>query len=78
MRPFKYLENKNLWNILKSFICIYESSGSQFFRTIAGICSGPDSFNESRFIMTFLTICGVTEILHSFCSRKENNQSYQD
>ena len=41
---------------------MYESSGSQFFRTTTGIQSGPDAFNESKFIMTFLTILGVTEI----------------
>ena len=44
-----------------------ESSGSQFFRTTTGIQSGPDAFDKSRFIMTFLTILGVTEIL---CSLK--------
>ena len=43
-----------------------ESSGSQFFRTTTGIQSGPDIFDKSRFIMTFLTILGVTEILCSF------------
>ena len=43
-----------------------ESSGSQFFRTITGIQSGPDAFDKSRFVMTFLTILGVTEILCSF------------
>ena len=45
---------------------MYESSGSQFFRTSTGIQSGPDAFDESRFIMTFSTILGVTEILCSF------------
>ena len=45
---------------------MYESSGSQFFRTTTGIQSGPDAFDKSRFIMTFLTILGVTEILCSF------------
>ena len=45
---------------------MYESSGSQFFRTTTGIQSGPDTFDESRFLMTFLTILGVTEILCSF------------
>ena len=45
---------------------MYESSGSQFFRTTTGIQSGPDPFDKSRFIMTFLTILGVTEILCSF------------
>ena len=43
-----------------------ESLGSQFFRTTNGIQSGPDTFDKSRFIMTFLTILRVTEILCSF------------
>ena len=37
-----------------------------FFRTITEIPSGPDAFDKSRFITTFLTILGVTEILCSF------------
>ena len=41
---------------------MYESSGSQFFRTTTGIQSGPDAFDESRFVMTFLTILGVMEV----------------
>ena len=41
---------------------MYESSGSQFFRTTTRIQSGPDAFDESRFVMTFLTILGVMEI----------------
>ena len=45
---------------------MYESSGSQFFRTTTGIQSGPDAFDESRFVMTFLNILGVMEILCSF------------
>ena len=45
---------------------MYESSGSQFFRTTTGIQSGPDAFRESRFVITFLTILGVMEILCSF------------
>ena len=45
---------------------MYESSGSQFFRTTTGIQSGPDAFDESRFVMTFLTIFGVMDILCSF------------
>ena len=43
-----------------------ESSGSQFFRTTTGIQSGPDAFDESRFVMTFLIILGVIKILCSF------------
>ena len=45
---------------------MYESSGSQFFRTTTGIQSGPDAFDESRFVMTFLTILGVMDLLCSF------------
>ena len=45
---------------------MYESTSSQFFRTTTGIQSGPDAFDKSRFVMTFLTILGVTEILCSF------------
>ena len=45
---------------------MYESSGSQFFRTTTGIQSGPDAFDESRFVMNFLTILGVMEILCTF------------
>ena len=37
-----------------------------FFRTTTGVQSGPGAFDKSRFIMTFLTILGVTEILCSF------------
>ena len=33
-----------------------KSSGSQFFTTTTGIQSGPDTFDKSRFVMTFLTI----------------------
>ena len=38
----------------------------QFFRTTTGIQSGPDAFDESRFVMTILIILGVTEILCCF------------
>ena len=53
MKVFNNLENKT-------------PSGSQFFRTTTGIQSGPDAFDKSRFIMTFLTIFKVTEKLCSF------------
>ena len=49
---------------------------SQFFRTTTGIPSGPDAFEESRFVTTFLTILGVTEILCNFTlSDAEDNTS---
>ena len=33
-----------------------------FFRTTTGIQSGPEAFDESSFVMTFLTIFGIMEI----------------
>ena len=38
---------------------------AQFLRNTTGIQSGPHAFDESRFVMTFLTILGVIEILCS-------------
>ena len=49
-------------HIMKRSASIYESWGSQFFRTTTGIQSGPDVFDESSFVMTFLTILAVIEI----------------
>ena len=65
MRPSNNLENKTPSDTSKSSASMYESSSSQFFRTTTGIQSGPDVFHESRFVMTFLTILGVMEILCS-------------
>ena len=45
---------------------MYESSGLQLFRTTTGIQSEPYAFGEYRFVITFITILGVTEILCSF------------
>ena len=53
-------------HILKSSASTYESSGLQFFRTTTRTPSRPDVFDESGFLMTFLTIFEVTEILCSF------------
>ena len=52
--------------MLKCSASMHESSGSQFFRTTTGIQSGPDTFDESRFVMIFLTILGVMEIFCNF------------
>ena len=43
-----------------------ESSSTQFFRATTGIKSEPDALDKSKFIMTFLTILEVTEVLCSF------------
>ena len=42
---------------------MYERSGSQFFRILTGIQSGPEAFDESRFVMTILGVTGILEIL---------------
>ena len=51
---------------MKSLASMHESLGSQFFRTTTEIQSGPDAFDESRFVMTFLTISVAAGILCSF------------
>ena len=54
-------------HILKSSASMYESSGSQFFRTTTGIQSGPDVFDKSRLVMNLVvTNSRDTEILCSF------------
>ena len=58
MKPSNNLENKTPSDTYFSLL----SSGSQFFRTTTGIQSGPDAFDKSRFVMTFLTILGITKI----------------
>ena len=42
---------------------MYESSDSHFFRTTTKAQSGPDTFDESRFIMTLLTTLVVIKVL---------------
>ena len=49
----------NFRHLLKSSASMYEFSGSQFFRTTTGIQSGPHR-DESRLVMTFLTVFGGT------------------
>ena len=66
MRPSNNLKNKSPSDILKKSATMCESSGSQFFRTSTGRQSGEDAFDESRFVMTLLTILDDTEILCSF------------
>ena len=65
MRPSNNLENKALSDTYWRFN-MYENLGSQFFTTTTGIQSGLDVSDESRFVMTFLTILRVMEILYSF------------
>ena len=42
-----------LRHVLKSSASMYETSGSQFFKTTTGIQSGLDAFDKSKLIMTF-------------------------
>ena len=51
--------------ILKSSSSMYERSASQFFRSTTEIRSWPEDSDESRFVMTFLAVLGVTKILCS-------------
>ena len=39
-------EQDSFRNIFKSSASIYDSSGSQFYKTTTGIPSGPDAFDE--------------------------------
>ena len=66
MRPSSNLETRLFHHILKNSDSMNESSGSQVFRTTTGIQSGPDTFDESKFFMTFLTILEVMKIPCSF------------
>ena len=66
MRASNNLENKTFRHRLQSSASMYEISGSQFFRTTTATQSWPDAIYESRFLMTFITILEVTEILYSF------------
>ena len=62
MRPSNDLENKTFRHILKSSASMYESSGSQFFRTTTRFQSRPGAFSKSMLVMTFVTNLEVTEI----------------
>ena len=59
-------KQKSFRQILKSSASMYESLGSQFFRTTSGKQPEPDAFYESRFVMTFSTILEVMGILCRF------------
>ena len=48
------------WSV--QLVCMYESSGSQSFRTTTGIQSGPDAFCKSSLVTNFLINLEVTEI----------------
>ena len=52
---------------------MHESSGSQFLRTTTGIQSRPDTFDKSRFIMTFFNLGSYRSIMQfQVISRREN------
>ena len=58
-------EQDSFRHISKTSASFYEILGSQFFRTTTEIQSALDAFDESRFVIIFLTIVGVAEILCS-------------
>ena len=60
--------------ILGSSANMYESSGSQFFRTTTRIQSAPDDFEKSRFLVAFLTISGVKNIMQFQISYRMENR----
>ena len=45
---------------------MYESSKPEFFRTTTGIQSGPDVFDKSKLVMTFIANFNVTITLCNF------------
>ena len=58
MKPSNNLEKRLLQTLIEEF--------SWYVKNSAGIQSGPDAFDKSRLVMTFLTILEVTKILCSF------------
>ena len=65
MWPSNSLSNKILSDTYWRVQVVSISSGSQFFRTTTGMQSGPDAFDESRFVMTFLTILEFKATLYN-------------
>ena len=65
-------------HIMKSSASMYESPGSQFFRNTSGIQSGPDAFDELRFVMTFLTILEIKDVLCSLILVLEGNMGKEN
>ena len=64
-KPFNNLENKTSLDTYRrvQLVCMKIQAHSN---STTIIISGPDAFDESRFLLTFLTILEVTEILRSF------------
>ena len=60
--------------ILKSSASMYKSSSLQFFRTTTGTQSGPDAFDESRFVMTFLSSWKLKNIMEFQISSKRESR----
>ena len=64
MRPSDNLKNTTPSDTYQGVQLV--SSTSQFFWTTTEIQSGPGAFDKSKYVVTFLTILGVMEILCSF------------
>ena len=61
MKTSNNLENKTPSDIFWRVQLVCKKIG-----TITGIQSGPEAFDKSKFVMTFLTILEVTQLLYSF------------
>ena len=69
-------EQDSFRHILKSSASVYESL-LQFFIITTEMQSGPDTFDESRLVMTFLTNLGATRIcsLRLVLEKKAGNET---
>ena len=64
---FQHSQRKDSFKeILNSSATMYETLGSQFFRTTTAIQSGPETFEESRLVMSFSNNLAVIGKLCSF------------
>ena len=71
MKPSNNLENKTPYDTYSRVQLICKKVLAH--RTTTVTQSGPDAFDKPKFIMTFLTIFGLTEILCSFKLVLEGN-----
>ena len=72
MRLFNNLESKTPSDTWKSSAGMCANSGSQLFRTTTGIHSGPNTFDDSRLVMTFLPIFGVYIYIYIYINSNLN------
>ena len=66
MKPSNNLENKTPSDTYWRVQLVWKKVQTHSSLTTTGVQSGPDAIDKSRFVMIFLNILGVTEILCSF------------